>query len=215
MIIMRKSVYPICEQRRRRSACASAKSADQRLFFVHCLDIIISLLAIAEISRLASLWSWAGRFESYLVKNPEDRFSRDEAQIGDQEVVKLCLIMKQYTYWNLTFGLKEARKEPRPSASRNRIYIGESLCKWYKWAMFNLNQKQTTYWQNATYNQYILANCYNHGIKQISANSQICLNQKQNIYWQTALIMASIRVQEGANFCLNLETINIHIAEQL
>ena len=28
---------------------------------------------------LASLWSWARRFESYLVTNPEDRFSRDEA----------------------------------------------------------------------------------------------------------------------------------------
>ena len=30
---------------------------------------------------LASLCSWAGRFESYLVANPEDRFSRDEAQM--------------------------------------------------------------------------------------------------------------------------------------
>ena len=29
---------------------------------------------------LASFFSWADRFESYLVKNPEDRFSRDEAQ---------------------------------------------------------------------------------------------------------------------------------------
>ena len=30
---------------------------------------------------LPNFWSWAGRFESYLVENPEDRFSRDEAQI--------------------------------------------------------------------------------------------------------------------------------------
>ena len=29
----------------------------------------------------ASLYSWAGQFKSYLVANPEDRFSRDEAQI--------------------------------------------------------------------------------------------------------------------------------------
>ena len=28
---------------------------------------------------LASLYSWAGRFESHLVGNSEDRFSRDEA----------------------------------------------------------------------------------------------------------------------------------------
>ena len=31
---------------------------------------------------LASFFlSWADRFESYLVENPEDRFSRDEAHI--------------------------------------------------------------------------------------------------------------------------------------
>ena len=47
--IMRKPVYAICEQQRRRLACASAQS-DQRLCF-RCLDSIISLLAIAEISR--------------------------------------------------------------------------------------------------------------------------------------------------------------------
>ena len=30
---------------------------------------------------LASFWSWADRFESYLVENPKDRFSCDEAQL--------------------------------------------------------------------------------------------------------------------------------------
>ena len=30
---------------------------------------------------LAYLCSWADRFESYLVGNPEDRFSRDEAHV--------------------------------------------------------------------------------------------------------------------------------------
>ena len=29
----------------------------------------------------ASFWSCAGRFESYLVENSKDRFSRDEAQL--------------------------------------------------------------------------------------------------------------------------------------
>ena len=48
---MRKPDYGICEQQRRRSACASAQS-DQRLCF-RCLDRIISPLAIAEMS---SLW---------------------------------------------------------------------------------------------------------------------------------------------------------------
>ena len=42
--------YVICKQQRRRSACASAQS-DQRLCF-RCLDSIISLDSIADISRL-------------------------------------------------------------------------------------------------------------------------------------------------------------------
>ena len=42
--------YVICEQQRRRSACASAQS-DQRLC-IRCLDSVISLDSIAEISRL-------------------------------------------------------------------------------------------------------------------------------------------------------------------
>ena len=34
-----------------------------------------------NLKPLASLCSWAGRFESYLVENPEDRFSSDEPQL--------------------------------------------------------------------------------------------------------------------------------------
>ena len=38
-------------------------------------------MTLGEIS-LASLCSWAGRFESYLVGNPKDRFSRDVAHMS-------------------------------------------------------------------------------------------------------------------------------------
>ena len=41
-------------------------------FVVHCLDSIISLDSIAEISRLASFCGCAGRFVSGLVKTPKD-----------------------------------------------------------------------------------------------------------------------------------------------
>ena len=34
-----------------------------------------------NLKSLAGLYNWAGQFESYLVANPEDRFSHDEAQL--------------------------------------------------------------------------------------------------------------------------------------
>ena len=66
---------------------ASNKGADQpaharsliSAFVVCCLDNIISLVSIfAILWLLASFFSWADWFESYLVENTEDRFSRDE-----------------------------------------------------------------------------------------------------------------------------------------
>ena len=66
---------------------ANNKGADQSAhprsvisaFVVRCLDRIILLVSISEISSL--FCGWAGRFESTLVANPEYRFSRDEAQV--------------------------------------------------------------------------------------------------------------------------------------
>ena len=57
---MRKPALTICEQQRRRSDCASAQS-DQRLCF-RCLDSIVPLVSISEISRLylASVAEQAG-----------------------------------------------------------------------------------------------------------------------------------------------------------
>ena len=77
-----KPVYSICEQQRRRSACASAQS-DQRL----CCSLIRQshddtyTCYSHNFKTLASLCSRADRFESYLVANPEGRFSRDVAQM--------------------------------------------------------------------------------------------------------------------------------------
>ena len=42
----------------------------------------ISSIYIGNFITLASFFSWADRFESYLVENPEDRLSRDEAHMG-------------------------------------------------------------------------------------------------------------------------------------
>ena len=74
---MRNPVFAVCEQQRRRSACASAQ-ADQRLYFSLPRWYTASSFYIRNFKALARFWSWAGRFESYLVENPEDRFSHDE-----------------------------------------------------------------------------------------------------------------------------------------
>ena len=47
---------------------------------------------------LAGFYNWAGWFESYLVKNPEDRFSREEAQIVYQLWKNNVVGMLIYSY---------------------------------------------------------------------------------------------------------------------
>ena len=66
---------------------ANHKGADQKgadhprsqisAFVVRCLDSRIPILAICKVSRL----KLASVAESYLVANPEDRFSRDVTHI--------------------------------------------------------------------------------------------------------------------------------------
>ena len=76
----KSSGFAICEQQRRRSACASTQS-DQRL----CCSLPgwynISACHSRNFKTLARLISWAGRFESHLFGNPVDRFSRDETNL--------------------------------------------------------------------------------------------------------------------------------------
>ena len=65
-------LYVICEQQSRSLIFA---------FVIRFLDSITPLVVKFEISRLASLCLWAGRFQSYLVANPEDKYSRGAAQL--------------------------------------------------------------------------------------------------------------------------------------
>ena len=84
--VMRKSVLAICEQQRCRSACASVQS-DQHLY---CSLLWLNNTYTCKIQKfktLACACSSAGWFESYLVGNPEDRFSRDEAQIRTRKTI--------------------------------------------------------------------------------------------------------------------------------
>ena len=73
--VMRKPVFVICDQQR----CSQPA---HRRFVVRCLDsIIICSFYIRNCKSLASFCGCAGRFESIMVANPEDRFSRDETHI--------------------------------------------------------------------------------------------------------------------------------------
>ena len=101
--VVRKPVFAICEQQRRRSACESAQS-DQRLCF-RCLDSIISKLSKSKnFKPIASLCSWASRFESYLVANSKDRFSRDEAN-ADSDIAVLARLRKYLLFYLQLFSL--------------------------------------------------------------------------------------------------------------
>ena len=97
---MRKPVYAICEQQRRRSDCTSTLIS---IFIIRGLDSIIPLcFYIRNFKPLASFLSWAGRFESYLVENPKDRFSCDGAHIMYSQYTKQLMysqleIKQKYT----------------------------------------------------------------------------------------------------------------------
>ena len=87
---MRKSDIAICEQQRCRAACASTQS-DQ--YLCCSLHSIISLLSLPTISSLY-LASVSAQTESTLVGNPEDRFSRHEAQIlSERELSFNCVVL--------------------------------------------------------------------------------------------------------------------------
>ena len=91
---MRKPVYALCEQERHRSACASAQS-DQCLCCSLPRRYNISSFYIQNFKTLASLCSRAGRFESYLVANPEGRFSHDVAQFKAPQLLRILLSINQ------------------------------------------------------------------------------------------------------------------------
>ena len=70
----------VCEQQKRRPACASAQS-DQRLCYSRFGKNHILACYRRNFNFLASLCSCGDWFECGYVRNPEDRFSHDEAPI--------------------------------------------------------------------------------------------------------------------------------------
>ena len=79
--VMTKPVYAIYANNKGADQPAHPRSLISAFVF-RCVDSIPSSCYIRNFKILASLCLWAGRVESYLVTNPEDRFSRDEAHMG-------------------------------------------------------------------------------------------------------------------------------------
>ena len=77
--VIRKPVYAICEQQRCRPAYAFAQSDQRRCCSLPRQSNTTSFY-IQNFKPLASFCGWAGRFESYLVEKPQDRFYHDVAQ---------------------------------------------------------------------------------------------------------------------------------------
>ena len=73
---------------------ANKKVADQpahprsliSTFVVRCLESIMSSFYMRNFKSQASFCGCAGQIESYLVENPEDKLSRDEAHINEDRV---------------------------------------------------------------------------------------------------------------------------------
>ena len=91
---MTKSVYAIYEPHHEKTCLCHMRTTKAEIspFVVRWLDSLIPLLAISKISRLVSLCSWASQFESYLVANPEDRFSHDEAHNYGNNKDAICAV---------------------------------------------------------------------------------------------------------------------------
>ena len=91
-LVIRKHVFALWEQQRRRSACTSAQS-DQHLCCSLLRQYNICSCYVLNFKTIASLCGCAGRFESYLVANYEDRFSCEEVLFFWAEPISfVCLI---------------------------------------------------------------------------------------------------------------------------
>ena len=130
--VMRKPVFAICK-----------KSADQpaptrsliSAFADRCLGSIMSILAISKISRpwLVSE-AKAGWFESNLVANPKDRFSRDEAHIKPTWIPPLCWIVGGKTdkwamrLWHFPSSVNSFfSAHVQPSSGARYLFFGQTF----------------------------------------------------------------------------------------
>ena len=101
----RKPIFRVCEQHRRRAACASAQT-DQRPFYSLTGRCHIKTYFRQNFNSTASLRSSGDRFESRFFGNPEDWFCRDEAHIFSKVGKSLCLLVDEISCTQKSIKLK-------------------------------------------------------------------------------------------------------------
>ena len=131
---MRKPVYAICEKQRRRSACASAVWSAP-LLVTAWIVYSTSTCYSRNFNPVASLSCWPGWFESYLVANPEDRFSRVKAHISHT----VLLLWSQVKFENIGIPHPLVTANWTPMDTETHFCHHLKLHQMSKWA---------TSWQN-------------------------------------------------------------------
>ena len=119
----------VCGQHRRRPACASAQS-DQRLRYSRFVKYHTKACYKRNFIFLASLCSWAGWFESLFVGNPEDRFSRDEAQTYSKSGSP-SVHQRNAIEWRLAGGLMVVQPRVCWQGSIDLCLVRLSICRKY------------------------------------------------------------------------------------
>ena len=101
----RKPAFSVCEQQRRRPACASAQSG-QPLCYSLSVKYDSQTCCLQNFNILTSHCSRAGLFEPYFVGNSEDRFSCDKAHLYHQIRVCIGIIFFLFLNQNVLWVLK-------------------------------------------------------------------------------------------------------------
>ena len=93
-------------------------------FGVRCLDSTVSSFYICNFVSLASFCGCTGWFESYLVANPEDRFSCEEAHLSH--------IMRKPDFWDAPRWKHKPVCSASEAAQMCRLICAFVVCIWHE-----------------------------------------------------------------------------------
>ena len=106
------------------AAHMSLAPSDQRLYISLPGYYNTSTCYSRNFKTLAGLCSWAGRFESCMVANPKDRFSRDEAHMaGNYETFCCVCWVVVIANWDIHEEMKTGTRKIEPSHEIMALFV--------------------------------------------------------------------------------------------